>query len=248
VGYIYAITNKLNNKSYVGLTTRHYHIRWLEHVKGVQEGSFYPIHRAIRKHGFKAFKFKVLEVHDDVERLNEAEVRLIKELKTFSAVGGYNLTTGGGGIAGWQHTVEAREKISLKNRGKIRTSEMRKRTSEATKKAMQDPVIKQKCASGMKGKRHRPDSLKKMSASRSGDKNSMKGRFGKNHPTFGKTIAPVEIVALDDAGNIIHEFVSIQSAKHAQMTPSAVWAAIKKKRLYRGLLWMKRDDFAPASV
>jgi group I intron endonuclease len=79
MGCIYIIKNRLNERCYVGLTTRAAHVRWLEHVKGVRECSPYPLHRAIRKYGFKAFKFSILEFHETLDDLNAAEARLIAE-------------------------------------------------------------------------------------------------------------------------------------------------------------------------
>ena len=48
MGYIYKITNLINNKIYIGQTIRDVQIRWKEHLRSKDEA---PIHKAIRKYG-----------------------------------------------------------------------------------------------------------------------------------------------------------------------------------------------------
>lgn len=91
IGYIYCITNRNNNKQYVGMTTRSIERRFAEHC----EADTY-IGKAIRKHGIHSFDVQLLEVADSREELIEKEIYWIKKLQTFGK--GYNLTRGGDGV------------------------------------------------------------------------------------------------------------------------------------------------------
>lgn len=96
MGQIYLITNHINNKGYVGQTTRTAMIRWNEHKKNIESlKSRLPLYAALDKYGIENFSVTVLEDCDN-EKLNEREIFWIKEKKTFGEQG-YNCTTGGQG-------------------------------------------------------------------------------------------------------------------------------------------------------
>lgn len=88
---IYKITNKLNNKAYVGQTKRNFEERWREYKYRTKEPD-YTILRAMYKYGIDNFDFEVLE-ECSVDSLNEREKYWIEELDTFE--NGYNETSGG---------------------------------------------------------------------------------------------------------------------------------------------------------
>ena len=100
MGYIYKITNLVNNKIYIGQTLQPIQNRWYQHIStAFKENSSnkYAIHYAIRKYGIKNFSFDIIEeVSNDF--LNERECYWIKELNThISNHNGYNMTFGGEG-------------------------------------------------------------------------------------------------------------------------------------------------------
>lgn len=92
---IYKITNKINNKSYIGQSIN-IEQRWKEHKKRIYNlnCSEYnkPLYRSIRKYGLENFTFEVLEECSQ-ELLNEKEQYWIKKFNSFEE--GYNLTPGG---------------------------------------------------------------------------------------------------------------------------------------------------------
>lgn len=95
MGYIYTITNKINNKIYVGKTSRDPQIRWKEHLNDYRHPEL-PIQRAFKKYGKNNFIFTIIkEVPDEV--LNQEEQYYIDLYK--SNVYGYNATFGGDGGA-----------------------------------------------------------------------------------------------------------------------------------------------------
>lgn len=90
-GLIYKITNKVNNKSYIGQTRQGIQFRWNQHTSKKDNTYF---HNAIQKYGKDNFEIEILE-ECDVEVLNEREIFYIAKFDTFK--NGYNLTIGGDG-------------------------------------------------------------------------------------------------------------------------------------------------------
>ena len=81
MGEIYKITNTINDKIYVGQTTRTAAIRWKEHQKNIQALKHrLPLYKALDKYGVDNFVIEVLEICED-SQLNEKEVYWIKNLR-----------------------------------------------------------------------------------------------------------------------------------------------------------------------
>lgn len=92
-GFIYKITNKVNNKIYIGQTRYTVEFRWRQHKnKKTDFGNHF--HDAIRKYGEDNFLVETLE-ECDVEKLNEREIYYIAKFDSFN--NGYNTTLGGEG-------------------------------------------------------------------------------------------------------------------------------------------------------
>ena len=93
-GFIYIITNTVNNKVYIGQTIRTIEDRWREHCRNkCHEGELNMlIKKAIRKYGKDKFSISVLE-RCKVEDLNEKEIYYISLYDSYNK--GYNQTKGG---------------------------------------------------------------------------------------------------------------------------------------------------------
>lgn len=87
---IYIITNLVNNKKYIGLTTRNSKKRFQEHLS-FSKHSNNAIHRAIRKYGKLNFKLEVLENCSDIESLIKRECFWIKYYDSMNPIFGYNM-------------------------------------------------------------------------------------------------------------------------------------------------------------
>ena len=116
---VYLITNTVNNKQYVGVTYRGYEARFREHINDALNNSKTMLHNAIRKYGQQCFMIELLESNIPDSLIDKKEMYYISKYKTFYADGGYNMTLGGGGMAGYKHTKEAIHKISASLKGHI---------------------------------------------------------------------------------------------------------------------------------
>lgn len=93
-GFIYIITNSINDKVYIGQTIQSLKDRWYEHCrKGCSKNEAdMHIKRAILKYGKENFRIKELE-KCKVEDLDEREIYYISLYDSY--VKGYNNTKGG---------------------------------------------------------------------------------------------------------------------------------------------------------
>jgi group I intron endonuclease len=94
--YIYKITNKINNKVYIGKTINSIETRWKEHCNDFQKKRCEkrPLYEAMKKYGVENFRIEEVE-SCDIEVLNERETFWIEFFGSFK--NGYNATRGGDG-------------------------------------------------------------------------------------------------------------------------------------------------------
>lgn len=98
MGYIYCITNLINNKRYVGKTTLSLDSRFKKHCQDSRKERCEkrPLYDAFNKYGIENFKIEELEYVEDNNLLSEKEIFWIQELKSYGS-SGYNATKGGDG-------------------------------------------------------------------------------------------------------------------------------------------------------
>lgn len=95
MGIIYKITNKINNKIYIGQTKTPLKERMRKHYSdAVWEKNVTGIDGAIKKYGKENFIVDILKECSD-EELDFYEKKYIKKFNTFNTSHGYNLTIGG---------------------------------------------------------------------------------------------------------------------------------------------------------
>ena len=122
MGYIYKITNQLNQKLYIGLTTKtrptdrfSQHRYLANHPE--QEASESYLHNAMRKDGINNFSFEIIEECPN-EHLEEREQYWIAYYHTWVGdpqCNGYNLTKGGEGTVGFSRKQSEEEKQHKKD-------------------------------------------------------------------------------------------------------------------------------------
>lgn len=113
---IYQITNKVDGKSYVGVTRFTPEHRWTQHKYNARRLAKTHLHHAINKYGVDNFEVKA--VASCVGDWSEAERQVIKSLAPE-----YNMTNGGEITVGRRASKETVEKIRQGNLGKKRTAE-----------------------------------------------------------------------------------------------------------------------------
>jgi group I intron endonuclease len=149
---IYCYTNKNTGKKYIGQTI-HPEQRKRNHLhEAMERNSDYYFHRSIRKYGWDAFDYEVLE--ENVENLNERENHYIDMYDTIWP-NGYNQCPANSldktAIEKMKETKrkqfaamseEERKELTRKmcesNKGSKRSEETRKKMSESAKKYLKD--------------------------------------------------------------------------------------------------------------
>jgi len=137
---IYLLTNTLDGKQYIGFTIQTLDKRCSDHLKSVRYNSKTYLHNAIRKYGWDKFTSEIIYQSDDhIHCLKVAEVSLIADYNTFKGPG-YNLTAGGEGTLGYNHTEESKQKMSAAKKGEKshmfgipKSKETKQKMSEARK-------------------------------------------------------------------------------------------------------------------
>lgn len=91
---IYQITNKSNNKKYIGITSKSLQTRWNQHLRyALRYNSQLRLHRAIRKYGTINFIIEPIDYTQTLDKALQKEKQLIEQLDTYKK--GYNSTFGG---------------------------------------------------------------------------------------------------------------------------------------------------------
>lgn len=181
---IYQALNRINGKSYIGQTID-LKRRKERHRSDALDGSVYYFHRAIRKYGWGAFEWSILYQDDDNDRdwMNWLECRFIKKLGT-KAPNGYNMTDGGEGATGLNHTEDAVEKIKEASKRQWQNPKHRQLMSftlgglslndlHGSEKAEE---IRQKQSLVKQGKRQTPEAKQKKSVALSGRSKSTQAK------------------------------------------------------------------------
>ena len=112
MGKIYIITNKINDKIYVGKTERTIEERWKQHQYAMSSPNkkHYKLYAAMNKYGLENFSICLLEECSN-QLLNERETYWIKRMDSYN--NGYNMTLGGDGT----YSIAEEEIFSLWDEG-----------------------------------------------------------------------------------------------------------------------------------
>jgi len=92
--YLYRVTNKINNKIYIGQTVKP-SARWWQHKHDAIDPKI-PFHYAINKYGADNFEFEIIATCKSQNDANYIETELVKQYESHISTGkGYNATHGG---------------------------------------------------------------------------------------------------------------------------------------------------------
>jgi len=186
---VYLVTNLINQKKYVGLTTQTLHNRWRKHCQPSNNTGL--LCKAIKKYGKNNFTIEVLLQANSLVEMMETEASYIAELKTTDRKFGYNLLSGGEHS---RHSEYTKQKISKANKGqglgrkippeiveKVVKSLIGRKHSEATKAKMRESRKKQIFSA---------ESRKKISDSKKGRKQTQNQIDSRAQKNTGKKRSP----------------------------------------------------------
>jgi len=156
MGYIYTITNKTDNKTYVGQTMRDVEERWKDHLK--KRSNCRYLSSAIKKYGVDNFEFKLVCITFD-NQLNDMEIKYIEKYNSL-VPNGYNLRRGGNS---GRHHAETKQKITdtLKQRYKNGLIHPRSQLG-----IPHSEITKKKISESLKGKKPSQETINKWIISR----------------------------------------------------------------------------------
>lgn len=197
--YIYGLREAGASKyRYVGLTTKTPEERLRKHLKEVRKGSTLHCHNWIRSVGSRVEVRVLEECPQDLEYLKYSEKYWIMSLKEI----GHDLTNMTGGGDGQMGV-----KLSAAHRNKISES-LKNGKAPWTGKTLSESHRTNLSLSHL-GYKASEETKRKLSEMRSGAGGSMYGRFGEDHPAFGRThteeaIAKMKIHGLRNSRKASH--------------------------------------------
>tara|TARA_Y100000004_G_C8810670_1_gene367533 strand:- start:43 stop:699 length:657 start_codon:yes stop_codon:yes gene_type:complete len=134
--YCYKITNTINSKVYIGITTDI--ARRLRQHKCDAKKKNRPLYNSIRKYGFDKFNISVVDKKETWADICIVEMSIIKKLNAMERQYGYNLSAGGEGAYGVVRSEETKAKLRAITKKQM-TPEARKHLSLIAKKQMSNP-------------------------------------------------------------------------------------------------------------
>jgi len=236
---IYLITNLVNNKKYVGITSQGIDKRFKGHLRNAFEvNGKNCLSYALRKHGIENFKLELLESEIPLENGEEKEKFYIQKYNSYYKNNcGYNMTIGGNGTVGYIFTDEVRNKISISGKGrkfskerneKIRQVMLNREFTEEWKKRISESRLGKNKGKDNHffGRKHTEESKQKMSQANKGK--IMSEEFKKHQSEIHKGIkfteehkqklsqnngSSREVVQLDLNFNVLNTFKSMKEAE-----------------------------------
>ena len=112
---VYKITNKINNKIYIGITSQSLNKRWYNHCG--KKSNCTLLRNAINKYGKFNFQIEQIDSASSREDLEQKEQYWIAYYKSNQPEFGYNLLSGG--FYKSKHSELTKQKMSLSRTGKI---------------------------------------------------------------------------------------------------------------------------------
>jgi group I intron endonuclease len=128
---IYKITNLLNSKIYIGMTTKSITERLQSHVNHSKKPEF-RLHKAIKKHGEENFRIEKICTATTQEQANELEREWIAKLDSTNYDIGYNMSLGGSGKSiALSEDIKKKISMSVKAHRNSMTVEEKKEMTKA---------------------------------------------------------------------------------------------------------------------
>lgn len=187
---VYKITNRINNKVYIGFTSRDVMIRFKEHIRSSRHNPTYHLHKSINKYGKKNFVIESIFSSFDQQDSLLKESYFIDLYQSMNHKIGYNTSLGGEGNT---MTSLTKQKLSIMRKEYYQTNKhhfLGKKLSEEHK--LNIKLNHHNCTgndNSFFGKQHTSQTKKTISEKMSGS----------NHPTSKqlKIITPTKTFIVD---------------------------------------------------
>ena len=153
--FVYKISNSINNKVYIGITSYSIEERYKWHVRDCKRGVDKKLYKAMRKYGVENFRIDLLEEVSDAIVVEEREEFYIEKYDSFN--NGYNASPASHGII--RHTEKAKRLMSEKAKGRKQNREVIEKRSASMKKFWEENIdLRERYAEEarrkFKGKKH----------------------------------------------------------------------------------------------
>ena len=240
--FVYCHTNKSNNKKYFGITKQRPKDRW-DSGHGYRSNRYFW--SAIKKYGWDNFEHEIIAENLTEQEAKDMEIQLISDHNTTNREIGYNITLGGESGNGIILSQEARQKISIANKGHPTSKETRDKISKAHK----GKIGLRGRDSPNYGRKATEETKRLLSISHSGEKHRL---YGKSQPKETRdkigVSKSIQVVQLDLNGNLIREWKSLTNAKEEGFQDSKISSCCKGKRLtHRNYVWMYKTEYEDMS-
>lgn len=240
---IYKITNDVNNKLYIGQTTKTLQERIQGHHNSMVSGVDTHLYRAIRKYGWDKFHFEIIATATTQEDLDYLEAMFIQKYDTIS--NGYNMAPGG------SQNVMTSPTVASKHAKTMRSADVRAKISASMKQSYAD-------RGGPSGlhRQHLSESRKALYASDKGQ--SVKEKFRasfKLSPQHFKALNDAKnksVYCVDVGGNVLAEFARVKDAadwwwnngyssvKSSDQLSDRIKDSAKHNKYIKGIKWIYR--------
>ena len=265
MGYIYCITNLVNGKQYIGMTTQYYKKRWQNHLYCIKNNGGCPLLlSAIKKYGLDNFKFEIMIICFD-ESLSEMEKLYIARYNTVTP-NGYNISKGGEasyGFLGKKHSDETKQKLrdifkKMYEDNPSKREENRQRVNKAF--AENGDKIKQKIKDGLANSerwqavKYKDKGVPKSAETKAKISEAMKNHFdgkgktkdakAKHKEILQKALGKaVEKISLED-GSVLGTYKTIaEAAKENNMSAGGIGFVLSGQRKQsKGYMWRYKKD------
>lgn len=221
---VYMHTNKINNKSYIGITSQSVEKRW------GKNGYHYKMNKhfwsAIQKYGWDNFYHDILFTNLSRKRACEIEERLISVFMTQDPEMGYNITSGGEGNGGFHLSDETKKKLSKSHQG-IFDGTNNPMYGISPKERMDEETYnnwKKSIQNRMSSEETR-EKFRQINTGRkySDETNAKKGRRGEANHNYGKTMPDEtkEKLRKANSGRKYSDEINKKKGRSGELNPSA---------------------------
>jgi group I intron endonuclease len=131
--FVYKISNSINDKVYIGITSCSIEQRYKWHVRDCKKGVEKKLYKAMIKHGIDNFKIELLEYADNAI-IDKREEFYIEHYDSFN--NGYNASPVSNGIR--HHTEKTKKLMSEKAKGRKQSKDTLEKRSIAMKDFWKD--------------------------------------------------------------------------------------------------------------